>query len=72
MCLHSFFIRNNTMASTLMDSVLLTENTNLIFSSREKIFVKKMHLKPGHTKMRLFVIKAFRIHFFLVQKFTFY
>lgn len=52
------------MASTLMDSVLLTENTDLIFSSREKIFVKKMHLKPGDIKMRLFVIKAFRIHFF--------
>lgn len=67
-----FFIRNNTVAKILVGSVLFPQNANLIFPSREKIFVKMRHLKLGHTKMTLFVIKAFRIHFFLVQKFTFY
>lgn len=34
------------------------------------MFIKKIHLKPGPVKMRLFVVKAFRIFFFLVQKFV--
>lgn len=37
-----------------MGSIALAINANLIFSLRQKIFVKKIHLKLKHTKNEAF------------------